>query len=350
MKKIQKKILFMNGIIVIEKEGGLFMEKIVEALSCLKCGSNDLEYESGFLVCKFCHTKHILVNNSLVRVFEKQELFETADLYLEWGQYDVACKKYEEIVDKWAKETMAWWGIVRCRTENFTKIDITADYYESISEYADRAFKTSSPSVKSELELQWNKYTNDVFSLLNAKEQKRKEEAEQEELKKKAEKIRQDAYLAFMEKKAHEEKCVSRIITAVSVLVLIIINIAYLSLIISLNIPNSIYSSPACIGPVVVGGFVSMLIVGLSGGISRFYGLFWVPAAGNAVSVLMMISGMLSHSHGFFESLIVIVFFGAIGIGITALIGWLSWLITCGMNDNFDAVYFAHKYVEHKYK
>lgn len=315
------------------------MEKIVEALTCLKCGSNDLSYESGYFVCSFCNTKHILVNNNLVKVVEKQELYETADLYLEWGQYDVALKKYKEIVDRWAKEAMAWWGIVRCMTENFTKIDITADYYESISEYADRAFKTSSPSVKSELELQWNNYNNDVFSLLNAKEQKRK-----------AEKIRQDAYLAFMEKKAHEEKRISRIITAISVLVLIIINIAYVSLIISLNIPNSINYSPACIGPVVVGGFVSMLIVGLSGGISRFYGLFWLPAAGNAVSVLMMISGMLSHSHGFFESLIVIVCFGAVGACVTALIGWLSWLITCGMNDNFDAVYFAHKYVKHKYK
>lgn len=326
------------------------MEKIVEALTCLKCGSNDLSYESGYFVCSFCNTKHILVNNNLVKVVEKQELYETADLYLECGQYDVALKKYKEIVDRWAKEAMAWWGIVRCMTENFNKIDINVDYYERICKYADRAFKTASLNVKSELELEWNKYTDDVFSLLNAKEQKRKEAAEQEALKRKAEKIRQDAYLALLEKKTHEEKRVSIIITAISILVLILINIAYVSLIIDLNIPNTIYSSPACIAPVVVGGFIAMLIVGLSGGISKFFGLFWLPAAGNAVSVLMMISGTLSHGRGFFELLIMIVCFGVVGVIITALIGWLSLLISYGVRDDFNAEYLAHKYIEHKYE
>ena len=326
------------------------MGKIVEALSCLNCGSNDLPYENGFLVCSYCHTKHILVNNNLVRVFEKHELYDTADLYLKWNQYDVACEKYKEIVYKWAKEAMAWWGIVRCMTENLSKVDISKEHLEEVKKYAERAFRTADTQTKAKLESRWDQYSKEVLELINEKKKKEEKKTNQETLRKQVEEMKRNAYNAFIKMKAQEEKRVSGIITAISVLVLIITNIAYISLIISLNIPNSIYSSPACIGPVVIGGFIAMPLVGLSSGISKFFGLFWVPAATNAVSVIMMISGMISHSPGFFVSLMVVVCFGAVGTGVTALIGWLSWLITCGMNDNYNSDYFAKKYVNYKFK
>lgn len=108
-----------------------------------------------------------------------------------------------------------------------------------------------------------------------------------------------------------------------------------------LNIPRSINSSPACIAPVIIGGLITMAISGVTSGISRFPGLIWVPTVVHAICVIMMIAGMLSHSHRFLDSLLVIICFGAVGLGVTSLIAWLSALIMYSIRDEFDADYIA---------
>lgn len=325
------------------------MMKVVEALNCVKCGSNNLSCNDGFFICEYCNTKHVLVNDSLVKVFEKNELYKTADLYFEWRQYDIASEKYKEIVYKWAYESLAWWGIVKCMTENFLKIEISEDYYKNIEKYAVRAFETADPTTRVDLESQWKMYTNQVSSLFNTKKEKIKADVENKRLEQE-EKMRQNVYVAFLGMKEEEEKKISGVVTAISVVMLILINITYTIFISCLDIDGTIYSSPNCIVPIVIGGFVATLLAGLFSGISKFFGLFWLPSAINAVSVILMISGMISHNQSFFLSVIVVLCFGVVGVCVTALMGWLSWILANGMKNNYDASYFAHKYVEHKFK
>ena len=173
------------------------MMKVVEALNCVKCGSNNLSCNDGFFICEYCNTKHVLVNDSLVKVFEKNELYKTADLYFEWRQYDIASEKYKEIVYKWAYESLAWWGIVKCMTENFLKIEISEDYYKNIEKYAVRAFETADPTTRVDLESQWKMYTNQVSSLFNTKKEKIKADVENKRLEQE-EKMRQNVYVAFL--------------------------------------------------------------------------------------------------------------------------------------------------------
>ena len=147
--------------------------------------------------------------------------------------------------------------------------------------------------------------------------------------------------------KSYSHQTVKAIIVLINIIILIGVNIGYIALIISLNIPSSINSSPACIAPVIIGGLITMAISGVTSGISRFPGLIWVPTVVHAICVIMMIVGMLSHSHRFFDSLLVIICFGAVGLGVTSLIAWLSTLIMYSVRDSFDADYIANKICKH---
>ena len=88
-----------------------------------------------------------------------------------------------------------------------------------------------------------------------------------------------------------------------------------------------------------------MVITALSCGFFRVPGLGCIPAIINAICVVMMIVGMLSHTKDFFMCVMVVVCFGAVGAGVTALLGWLGVFISLLICDNstlFD--YAKNKY------
>lgn len=323
-----------------------------EALDCKKCGGNLFDVNGEIYKCVYCQTSHVFINDVFVQQseFEKEELLQTADALLKWRDYDKALSKYKKVADRWIIEARAWWGITRCLSEDFAKDKIDKYEYEEIQYYAEKAFKTADNKLLMTIRPIWDEYTARVFRYIHDEETRmRLEDEKRIQIERDRNKNNQHIQSGNDSSgqnnsinKPYSHQTVKAIIVLINIIILIGVNIGYIALIISLNIPSSINSSPACIAPVIIGGLITMAISGVTSGISRFPGLIWVPTVVHAICVIMMIVGMLSHSHRFFDSVLVIICFGTVGLGVTALIAWLSTLIMCSIRDNFDADYFTN--------
>lgn len=326
-----------------------------EALDCKKCGGNLFDVNGEIYTCVYCQTTHVFINDIFVQQseFEKEELLQNADALLKWRDFDKALSKYKKVADRWLTEVRAWWGITRCLSEDFSKDKIDKYEYEEIKYYAEKAFKTADNQTLITIRPIWDEYTARVFRYINDEETRvRIEDAKRIQIER--ERQNNDQSHSNSENsnssvqsnpmdKSYSQQTVKAIIVLINIIILIGVNIGYIALAISLNIPSSINSSPACIAPVIIGGLITMAISGITSGISRFPGFIWVPTVVHAVCVIMMISGMLSHSHRFFDSVLVIICFGAVGLGVTSLIAWLSTLIMYSVRDSFDADYIANR-------
>lgn len=301
-----------------------------DALDCKKCGGNDFILQGKIYKCAYCGTNHTFINDELVKQKEKDELIEAADTFLEWNEYEKAQKKYQEVSERWPNEPRSWWGLVQCSTKIFQMFQIAPQNFEAIESNYKKAYNKANPIMQKYISPIWDDYAIKAKQYIN----QQREDCEKENFERQERNRKEREAFKAKEKKKFKIKSV---LTLISVLILITANIAYIILALSLRITETINSSPACIAPVIIGGFIAMIFTGISSGISRFPGLVWLPAAINGVCVLMMIVGMISHSRGFFDSALVIICFGAVGIGVTCLIGWLSVLIMNAILDNCDA-------------
>lgn len=328
-----------------------------EALDCKKCGGNLFDVNGEIYTCVYCQTTHVFINDIFVQQseFEKEELLQNADALLKWKDYDKALSKYKKAADRWLNEVRAWWGITRCLSEDFSKDNIDKYEYEEIQYYAEKAFKTADDQLLTIFRPIWDEYTARVFRYIHDEETRmRLEDEKRIQIERDRNKNNQHIQSGNDSSgqnnsinKPYSHQTVKAIIVLINIIILIGVNIGYIALIISLNIPSSINSSQACIAHVIIGGLITMAISGVTSGISRFPGLIWVPTVVHAICVIMMIVGMLSHSHRFFDSLLVIICFGAVGLVVTSLIAWLSMLIMYSVRDSFDSDYIANKICKH---
>lgn len=314
------------------------MNNCLENLKCLCCGSNEMVYKNGMFECPHCNSHHIIKDNNFVRLTEKEDLLASGDLFLEWGKYGKALIKYTEVTEKWPMEPRGWWGIVNCITKNLTEIIETT--YIDAKEYMNYAFKTSDKEFFGIITPLWEEYEKKVLTHID--EEKRRiaeEKREKDELSRK-QKEEQD-------KRNKEITRIENRINIISIVILCLTNIGYIILIALSDIIGTIYHSPECIGYVAVGGLISTIIVGKTSGLLDFIGVFWIPTALNGISVIMMIAGMLSHNTGIFGGLLVLIFFIAIGGGVTAFLGWIGFSVMANSNSSYD---IASKIVDKKYK
>ena len=93
-----------------------------------------------------------------------------------------------------------------------------------------------------------------------------------------------------------------------------------------------------------------MTISSITSGLFRAGGLSCIPAIINAVCVNMMLGGKLSHSSRFFISVMVVICFGAIGTGVTALLGWLGNLIAGSISKDSSLFDYAKNKCNNEYE
>lgn len=349
------------------------MGTVFKAFSCEMCAGNVFEPPiNGVYRCSYCGTNHILVNDALIRTNERNEFFGAAEGFMELKKYNYARDSFNRIIHDWPTQSRAWWGLVICMSERFTKIKLNQKEYDDILDKAECAIKFASPQELPIIQYQWNEYSQKVLSYIKQqndileadekqkaeqaayKERKKQEEERIEKLKRKEQIAKQNALNQFsIQTKAaldKKERSIKTTMIAVSVITFIIINLIYAIIVFSLNIVGSIYNSPACIAPVVIGGLVSMVISGLACGVFDIPSLSYAPAVINAICVVMMIMGMLSHTNGFFMSALVIICFGAVGMGVTALIGWLGNLIGEAISKEYSASTYARNRCHKEYQ
>ena len=148
--------------------------------TCKKCAGNAFVDPpvNGIYKCAYCGTDHILVDDSLIKSEEnmRNSFFGAADGFMEMKKYHYAEKAFHRIIDEWPNQSRAWWGLVICYSEGFSKIHISEKEYAVILDCAENALKFASSEEYEILNRQWSIYSNKVLSYLA--EQKLIQEAE----------------------------------------------------------------------------------------------------------------------------------------------------------------------------
>ena len=341
-------------------------------LTCQTCGSNEmLLLDNGIYKCKYCTTNHVLIDGTLKRTQEQNTFFGAAAVFMELGQHDRAIKMFNKILDDSPNQSRAWWGLVICQTNKFTRISITQEEFKEISNNAKCAFSFATPVEQEIIQKQWEKYSAAVKSFYQEQINREKAETQRREAQRKAEEQKKKEQLEAEERTQRERTAKKRqledykektrrqmdakgtklkaVLLATSISVFLISNIVYCIIVFSQNIPSVIYNSPSCIAPVVIGGFVAMAISGITSGLFNVPAFSCIPAIVNAICVIMMVGGMLSHNNGFFMSAMVIICFGAVGMGVTALLGWLGGLIASSISENSNVFDYAKNKYNNEY-
>lgn len=107
--------------------------KIIE-MTCPKCKANlEIDSSSTEFTCKFCRT-NLLLNDETIKIehiVQDQNVLEkikVAKTYLkDFEDYQKAYEKFKIISEEHPYEPESWWGLILCKTRNFSKISFSKD-------------------------------------------------------------------------------------------------------------------------------------------------------------------------------------------------------------------------------
>ena len=130
---------------------------------CQKCGYNmniDDSLEKGF--CPACGTPYIRdqlpkTGDTIAERIKSAEVFFT-----KLGDKNKALEIFASVTNDAPDDYRGWWGIVRVRTDQFERLDMTTEEFEDIQKLAQNAYTIaqsfSSESVQFQIESIWNTY------------------------------------------------------------------------------------------------------------------------------------------------------------------------------------------------
>lgn len=130
---------------------------------CQKCGYNmniDDSLEKGF--CPACGTPYIRdqlpkTGDTIAERIKSAEVFFT-----KLGDKNKALEIFASVTNDAPDDYRGWWGIVRVRTDQFERLDMTTEEFGDIQKLAQNAYTIaqsfSSESVQFQIESIWNTY------------------------------------------------------------------------------------------------------------------------------------------------------------------------------------------------
>lgn len=331
---------------------------------CTNCGANlNVDNAKDAAVCEFCgsafivekaiqnYNYHITNNVNAQNVVitgkgnaEKERLLNNAKTNERFGDYEKAQSIYLLVTEDYPDDYRGWLGLALIKSENYSKVDVSSAEFESISNNIKKALICAPIEISTSIRLQWNDYASKYSSLINEQKEKaakeelerkhkeaEKKRLEQEKIKKdEAEKIRKEKENEEKEKKKRIKKTIISTLTSILTIIANIIGIIYLF---SSNISTQINNSPAIIGKILVLLLIEIIITTVFGVIGKIIYFFWMPCVISAIATIMMISGMLSHSPNVFLSIVVVVVFGGVGIGVSAVAYFIPRVIIGARTD-----------------
>lgn len=145
---------------------------------CKNCGVKLSIADGKNGICPFCGTSYIAedvinynnynINNAALSIDLTDTIEQklgNADTYLEkFKDYAKAYEIYKEVTELTANDYRGWWGLVRAKTEDFTKAEIGSATMQQLTTYANYAISVADKSKKTILQL--------TFDALLAKEEK----------------------------------------------------------------------------------------------------------------------------------------------------------------------------------
>ena len=142
---------------------------------CSNCGANiDIDINSKTGICQHCGTKFItqdLINNFNISnnfqnitkniygngINDVDDYVKKGDVFISLGEWDKAQKAYEKAIEDNPSDWRTWFGVVKCKTENFNNFKD-----KSHLEYLEKARKVADEKGKDELEKLYLPFQNEI--------------------------------------------------------------------------------------------------------------------------------------------------------------------------------------------
>lgn len=139
---------------------------------CKNCGGKLGIADGKNGICPFCGTSYIAedvinynnynINNAVLSIDLTDTIEQklgNADTYLEkFKNYAKAYEIYKEVTELTANDYRGWWGLVRAKTEDFTKAEIGSATMQQLTTYANYAISVADKSKKTILQQTFNAY------------------------------------------------------------------------------------------------------------------------------------------------------------------------------------------------
>lgn len=269
--------------------------------------------------CPFCgDSKPAKDDDYELKVQSAYNYFQVQANNKRYNEISFALSLFEEILNQNPSDPRGWWGKALCLTKNFTLME----YDENIFRCAQRAYDLAPDYNKDGIKKEWNAYADMVNanfeSAFRGKVDKIKNENETI--------ARNHNQMLKQITRQRNSMIISRI---VGIAIVVIYNIIAFCVLLPM-IPQRIYYDGGVVGVIVGFVFGDWLISVITGIISKCSKYSWLPPILSAICTVEAIIGMLRG--GFFMSLMVIVVFGAVGAGITAVAS-TSFYITSKLDD-----------------
>ena len=154
--------------------GALKVDDTKEAAICEYCGSPFI-VEKAINNYNYHITNNITAQNVIIAgkgEMEKERLLQNAKTQLSFNDTASARSTYSQITEDYPDDYRGWYGLASVETDEFKKVDVSAQEFTTICGYMDRAIMTAPSGKKEEFQQEWEAYLSNHWSFL---EEKKKE-------------------------------------------------------------------------------------------------------------------------------------------------------------------------------
>lgn len=142
-----------------------------EAAVCPYCNSAYI-VEKAIQNFNFSVTNNITAQNVIIAgkgEMEKERLLQNAKTQLSFNDTASARSTYSQITEDYPDDYRGWYGLASVETDEFKKVDVSAQEFTTICGYMDRAIMTAPSGKKEEIQEEWKKYLSAHWSFLEGK-------------------------------------------------------------------------------------------------------------------------------------------------------------------------------------
>ena len=154
--------------------GTLTVDASKEAAICDFCGSPYI-VEKAIQNYNYYVTQNIKADNVNVTAkgeAEKERLLHNAETYTGFKDYKKALEIYKQVTEDYPDDYRGWYNLASIETDEFKKVDVSAQEFKTYCEYMDRALMTAPSGKKEKFQQEWEAYLSNHWSFL---EEKKKE-------------------------------------------------------------------------------------------------------------------------------------------------------------------------------
>lgn len=114
---------------------------------CSECGAHlTLDHEGAR--CPFCGTPIVMGHSGGYELSIRATLAEDGEAFMEIEDWSSAQKSFSRLIQDYPYDYRGWWGMAQIYSRNFSFVRPSKNVFETICDYANRAYKTADAATR----------------------------------------------------------------------------------------------------------------------------------------------------------------------------------------------------------